>query len=105
LFITSPIVILYLKDHETDLFYEVGRTNIVFDNSYPEFWKPINFNVEKFLTFNKKHHQKEDKHDVFNKKTHSHKSFRFVVFDYKENSSELTNDEIIGSFILFNNSF
>jgi len=73
---SDPFVVVYMKDSKNNQFYEIGRTEVIYDNHFPKFTKQ--FRLDYFFE--------------------EEQTLRFDVFDEdKKGSPKLKDHDILGS--------
>lgn len=119
------MAVLFIKDPESGLFYELGRTNVVQNDLNPEFQKSILVNVEKvkantkwdptlkrFTTSNvqgmnlasvvigkniaKESEKTKEELEMEEQTRYGEKNLRFVIVDVETRNSEIRSEDILG---------
>eukprot|EP00997_Jenningsia_sp_PLL12_P012069 NODE_993_length_1334_cov_9.997665_g820_i0.p1 GENE.NODE_993_length_1334_cov_9.997665_g820_i0~~NODE_993_length_1334_cov_9.997665_g820_i0.p1 ORF type:complete len:441 (+),score=50.62 NODE_993_length_1334_cov_9.997665_g820_i0:161-1324(+) len=95
----DPMCTLFLKDLESDMFFELGRTNLVINSYNPVFYHPITVRIKhlenlKQLGNDPDGDDDDDDDELFQKKVIT--NLRFVVNDVDIRTNNIGHDDIIG---------
>eukprot|EP01080_Neovahlkampfia_damariscottae_P005963 gene5963-9962_t len=95
--LTQPdrVCVLFLRNIHTGMYFELGRTEIQWDNTKPVWTTPILINKEHCMDTSKIVYKYED--DKIVKKIENPDNLKFGIFDVNEPKYVIGNDDLLGT--------